>query len=67
MKKIILAFIVLIGISTSCTKDFEDYNTDKKHPTEVPGNFLFANAQKVIADQVASTNVNLNNWKLFAQ
>ncbi|OQX82104.1 MAG: hypothetical protein B6D64_01115 [Bacteroidetes bacterium 4484_276] len=67
MKKIILAFIVLIGISTSCTKDFEDYNTDKKHPTEVPGNFLFANAQKVIADQVASTNVNLNIYKLFAQ
>jgi hypothetical protein len=67
MKKIILAFIVLIGISTSCTKDFEDYNTDKKNPTEVPGNMLFANAQKALADQVASTNVNLNVWKLFAQ
>ena len=67
MKKIILAFIVLIGISTSCTKDFEDYNTDKKNPVEVPGEMLFANAQKVLADQVASTNVNLNVWKLFAQ
>ncbi len=67
MKKIILAFIVLIGISTSCTKDFEDYNTDKKNPTEVPGEMLFANAQKILGDQVASTNVNLNVWKLFAQ
>jgi len=67
MKKIIFAFIVLIGISTSCTKDFEDYNTDKKNPTEVPGEMLFANAQKILGDQVASTNVNLNVWKLFAQ
>lgn len=67
MKKIILAFIVLIGISTACTKDFEDFNTDKKHPTKVPGEMLFSNAQKALADQVASTNVNLNVWKLFAQ
>ena len=67
MKKIILAFIVLIGISTSCTKDFEDFNKDKKHPTEVPGEYLFANAQKALADQVASTNVNLNIYKMFAQ
>lgn len=66
MKKIILLFIVLIGV-TSCTKNFEDYNTDKKRPTDVPGGFLFANAQKAFADQTASTNVNLNVWKLFAQ
>jgi hypothetical protein len=67
MKKIILALIVLIGISTSCTKNFEEFNTDKKHPVEVPGEFLVANAQRALADQVASTNVNLNVWKLFAQ
>lgn len=67
MKKIIIAFIVLIGFSTSCTKDFNDYNTDKKNPTDVPGVMLFANAQKELGDQVASTNVNLNVWKLFAQ
>ena len=42
-------------------------NTDTKHPTEVPGNYLFANAQKALADQVASTNVNLNNWKLWSE
>lgn len=67
MKKIIIAFIVLIGLSTSCTKDFNDYNTDKKKPTEVPGVMVFANAQKALGDQVASTNVNLNVWKLFVQ
>lgn len=67
MKKINLILLVLIGISLSCTKNFEDFNTDKKRPVEVPGQFLFANAQKALGDQTASTNVNLNNWKLFAQ
>ena len=67
MKKIYLIFILLIGISISCTKDFEEFNTDQKKPVEVPGEFVFANAQKALADQVASTSVNLNIWKLVAQ
>lgn len=67
MRKIYLFLVILMGISVSCTKDFEDYNTDKKHPTEVPGGYLFANAQKALGDQIASTNVNLNIWKLWSQ
>jgi len=67
MKKIYLILLVLIGISVSCTKNFEDFNTDQKRPTEVPGGFLFANAQKALGDQTASTNVNLNIFKLIAQ
>ena len=67
MKKIIFVLIVLAGFASSCTKNFEDFNTDKKRPTEVPGDFLFANAQKALSDQEASTNVNLNVFKLFAQ
>lgn len=67
MKKIIFVLIVLAGFGTSCTKDFEDFNTDKKRATEVPGNYLFSNAQKNLGDQVASTDVNLNVWKLWAQ
>lgn len=67
MKKIYLILLVLIGISVSCTKNFEDFNTDQKKPTEVPGGFLFANAQKALGDQTASTNVNLNIFKLIAQ
>jgi hypothetical protein len=34
---------------------------------EVPGGFLFSNALKALSDQIASTNVNLNIWKLWAQ
>jgi hypothetical protein len=67
MKKISLALIIIIGISFSCTKDFEEFNTDKKNPTEVPSGFLFANSLKALGDQMASTNVNLNVFKLWAQ
>jgi len=67
MKRIYLILIVLVGISVSCTKNFEDWQKDEKNPTEVPGEMLFTNAQKDLADQVAETNVNVNNWKLFAQ
>jgi hypothetical protein len=52
---------------SSCTKNFEDFNTDQKNPSEVEGEFLFTNAQKVLVDQISSTNVNRNVWKLFAQ
>jgi hypothetical protein len=67
MKRLFFVIIVLLGISTSCTKNFEDFNTDKKRPVVVPGETLFANAQKALADQEASTSVNLNVWKLWAQ
>ena len=67
MKKIYLIFIVLIGISVSCKKSMEELNVDTKSATDVPGNYLFSNAQKALGDQVSSTNVNLNNWKLWAQ
>lgn len=67
MKRIYLVFIVLIGISISCTKNYEDFNTDKKKPVEVPGNSIFATAQKRLADQSATPNVNQNIWKFMAQ
>ncbi len=67
MKRIYLILIVLIGISISCTKNYEDFNTDKKKPVEVPGNSLFAVAQKRLGDQEATPNVNLNIWKFMAQ
>ncbi len=67
MKKLFFVLIVLLGIMTSCTKNFEDFNTDKKHNVVVPGENVFANAQKALSDQIASTNVNVNIWKLWAQ
>lgn len=67
MKKIYLTLIVLVTFSISCTKNFEDFNTDQKNPPEVEGEFLFTNAQKELVDQISSTNVNDNIWKLVTQ
>lgn len=65
--RIILSIIFLLGIFTSCTQDFEELNTDTKHPLEVTAAVLFTNAQISLADQISSTNVNNNIWKLMAQ
>lgn len=64
--KYILLFILVILI-TSCTKKFEEFNKDAKNPEKVPGEPLFTKAESALVDQIASTDVNLNVFKLFAQ
>lgn len=59
-----VALITLIG---SCTKNFEEFNTDVKSPAAVTGEALFSKAELALVDQISSTNVNLNVFKLFAQ
>lgn len=66
-KYYILYIIMLIAISVSCTKSFEDFNTDVKNPSKVTGEALFTKAQLSLVDQVTSTDVNLNVFKLWAQ
>ncbi|CDF78265.1 SusD-like protein [Formosa agariphila KMM 3901] len=68
MKKIFitaLSFIVL----ASCMSDekYESYNKDPKNPTEVEAAFLFNSATKSLFDQMTSTNVNVNVFRLLGQ
>jgi hypothetical protein len=65
MKKILIILMTFLVIA-SCTK-LEDLNKDTKRPTAVPGVTLFSNAQVNLAKQIASTNVNMNVFKLWAQ
>jgi hypothetical protein len=65
MKKILIILMTFLVIA-SCTK-LEDLNKDVKNPTEVPGVTLFSNAQNNLASQMASMNVNMNVFKLWAQ
>ncbi|MCK5846455.1 MAG: SusD/RagB family nutrient-binding outer membrane lipoprotein [Bacteroidales bacterium] len=65
MKKIL--FILLVFVIASCSKDFEEMNTNTKSPETVAGETLFTNAQKELSDQLASVNVNTNIWKLWAR
>lgn len=64
MKKYLL--IMCIVLISSCA-DFGDMNESTKAPTAVPAETLFANATKNVFDQMVSTNVNMNVFKLFSQ
>ena len=67
MKKIYFLLLIVGTAFFGCTGDFDDYNTDDKNPSEVSGESLFSNAQKELCDQISSTNVNQNVWKLWSQ
>ena len=64
-------FLILIPIFslfvTSCSDDITGLNTDTKRPTTTEANFLFTSAEHAMMDQVTSTNVNFNVFRLFAQ
>jgi len=67
MKRIFYVIAVLTFVFAGCTDKFEEFNTDKKNPAEVPGEVLFSNAEKELADYLNNTNVNVNIFKLMAQ
>ena len=66
MKNIFLIAILTVLLTFSCTK-LEDLNVNVKNPSQVPGETLFTSAQKQMVDQMCSTNVNFNIWKLIVQ
>ncbi|MGL6129295.1 SusD/RagB family nutrient-binding outer membrane lipoprotein [Chryseobacterium artocarpi] len=66
MKKIIIGSLVALSLA-SCSDSFDDLNVDPKNPTEVPGSFLFTNGVKSLFDQMGSTSVNSNIFRLVAQ
>ena len=62
--------IILLGVFSlliSCTADITGLNVITKEPTKVPSTYLFSNAEKVMVDQMVSTNVNYNVFRLFTQ
>jgi hypothetical protein len=65
MKKLI--FILALIVTFSCDSNLTNLNVDTKNATVVPGETLFSNAQKNLVDFMASTNVNINIYKMFAQ
>lgn len=65
--KNILYILMGVLILSGCTKKFDELNVDPKNPTVVPSESLFTSAQKELGDQVGSTNVNTNNFRLWSQ
>ena len=66
MKKIFLLLFIFAGFF-SCTDDITNLNVDTVNPTAVPAEFLFTNAEKNMVDQMVSTSVNFNVFRLFMQ
>jgi len=69
MKKYIIV-LISIGLITgfgACHKDMSDLNRNPKAPTNVPGEALFSNAQKNLADIITTPNVNNNIFEFIAQ
>lgn len=68
MKKILITVLSLVALSSCMTDEkYEDYNRDPKNPTQVSADYLFNSALKSLSDQMTSTNVNNNVFRLLAQ
>jgi Starch-binding associating with outer membrane len=68
MKRIIYClFIIAVASQMSCKKDITDLNNNPKLPENVPSATLFTNAEVNLSDQMAHTNVNRNNFRLYVQ
>src|SRR5689334_22985397 len=66
MKKIIILLLPTL-IFAGCKKDLTSLNVDPKNPQVVPSRSLFTNAQHTLSNTLASSNVNLNIFRLITQ
>lgn len=66
MKKFLLSAGIAVAVA-SCTTDITSLNVNPKAPEQVPAGALIANATVSLTDYLASINVNLNNFNLWAQ
>ncbi len=67
MQKIIICMTVLVLASIGCTKNLSDLNIDPKNASTAPSYALFTNATREFSNTLASSDVNLNIFRLIAQ
>jgi hypothetical protein len=68
MKKIIITALSIIALVSCQSNDaYEALNVDPKNPLAVDADFLFNSATKSLADQMTSTNVNTNVFRMLGQ
>ncbi len=68
MKKLLLTTMSIILLA-SCQSDdqYDDLNRDPNRPTQVAAEFLYNSATKSLVDQMTSTNVNSNIFRMLGQ
>jgi hypothetical protein len=68
MRKIILTALSIIALVSCQSNDaYEGLNVDPKNPLQVDADFLFNSATKSLVDQMTSTNVNTNIFRMLGQ
>lgn len=67
MKKYILLILTLALSSCASDEAYEDLNKNPNEPADVTDNQLFVSATNSLTDFIESTNVNVNNFRLYAQ
>lgn len=67
MKNYFLLLLTIFALSCSSDEAYEDLNKNPNAPAEVSDNQLFVSATNSLTDFIESTNVNVNNFRLYAQ
>lgn len=67
MKKIFLTAFAFSSVFFTSCDDITDLNTNKKEAASTKSEYLFTGAQKSLVDQMVSTSVNVNVFRLYAQ
>lgn len=67
MKKILYTTSVFLVLLTACTNEDPNFNDNKDRSYDVPAETLLANAQRELADQSATPDVNLNPFRFYTQ
>jgi hypothetical protein len=67
MKKILYILAAVVVVATACTKNISDLNVDPKNPSTAPSAAFVTNAQRMLSNTLASSNVNLNIFRLIVQ
>ncbi len=66
-KKLIILFAGIAMVAASCKKNLTDLNIDPKNPATAPSYAFFTNAQRTLMNNLTSSNVNLNIFRLIVQ
>ena len=67
MKNYFLLLLTIFVVSCSSDEAYEDLNKNPNAPSGVSDNQLFVSATNSLTDFIESTNVNVNNFRLYAQ
>jgi hypothetical protein len=67
MKKILYAILPALLFTSACKKDITSINVNPKSPLIVPSAAAFTNAERTLTNNITSSNVNLNIFRLIEQ